>query len=512
MLKPDKLSTTLFPIDLAAIASILGLFILVLLLLISGNICQGDRCWVDTRPKVSQFSWDNAVIRAADNAFVLEFNRPMDHQGVEENLRLTIPDKPEIADPLPGRFSWAGRRLAYTLNFPASYGDRYQISLEDAQEKFRGSNELGQEMQPFEAVFRTPDRIFAYIGLEREEVGRLVLYNLSQQRKTLLTPPNLVVTEFHPYPDGQSILFSALDGSSTQRNLLEQQLYRVTTGVSLAIDPQERPAQVAAQVSLVLDNQTHQLLNFDLSADGSIIVAQRINRENPTDVGLWLLRAGRNPVPLENQPGGTFQIAPDNALIAMAQGEGIALLSLEPGAEPLDFLAQFGMVLDFSPDGTTAAMVDFNRNNPDLLYTRSLYLVTNQRTQEKVFDTQGSIVNCRFDPRGENLYCLLTTLLERQEYIEQPYIAQVNLTTKEIKPLTTLPDYQDIHLSVAPDGLALLFDQIVADPEGDSLLQTNAGEAIADSQIWLLIPSVDDQQPPALETLPFIGIQPQWLP
>ncbi|TVQ59451.1 MAG: hypothetical protein EA366_04930, partial [Spirulina sp. DLM2.Bin59] len=372
MLKPDKFSPNLFPIDLAAIASILGLFILVLLLLLSGNICQGDRCWVDTRPKVAQFSWDNEVIRAADNAFVLEFNRPMDHQSVEANLTLSIPDKPEITDPLPGRLSWAGRRLAYTLNFPAPYGDRYQINLQDAQEKFRGSNELGQEMQPFEAVFRTPDRIFAYIGLEREEAGRLVLYNLTQQRKTLLTPPNLVVTEFHPYPDGQSILFTALDNSSTRNSLLEQQLYRVTTGVSLALDPQERPPQAAGQVSLVLDNETHQLLNFDLSADGTIIVAQRISRENPTDVGLWLLRQGRDPKPLENQPGGMFQIAPDNALIAMAQGEGIALLSLEPGAEPLDFLAQFGMVLDFSPDGTTAAMVDFNRNSPEMLYTRSL--------------------------------------------------------------------------------------------------------------------------------------------
>ncbi len=512
MLKPDKFAPTLFPIDLAAIASILAFSILLLLLLISGNICQGDRCWIDTRPKVAQFSWQNQVIRAADNAFVVEFNRPMDHQGVEDNLKLTIPDKPEITDPLPGRFSWAGRRLAYTLNFPAPYGDRYQITLENAQEKFRGSDELGQEMQPFEAVFRTPDRILAYIGLDRSEAGRLVLYNLTQQRKTLLTPPNLVVTEFQPYPDGQSILFSALDGSNTRSSILEQQLYRVTTGVSLAMDPQERPTTGAGQVRLVLDHQTHQLLNFDLSADGSIIVAQRVSRENPTDVGLWLLREGRDPVALENQPGGTFQIAPDNALIAMAQGEGIALLSLEPGAEPLDFLAQFGMVLDFSPDGTTAAMVDYNRDDPDLLYTRSLYLVTNQRTQEKIFDTKGSIVNCQFDPRGENLYCLLTTLLEGQEYREQPYIAQVNLDKKEIQPLTTLPDYQDIHLSVAPDGLALLFDQIVTDPEGNSGLQTDAGESISDSQIWLLIPSIDPEKPPVLETLPFIGIQPQWLP
>jgi dipeptidyl aminopeptidase/acylaminoacyl peptidase len=366
-------------------------------------------------------------------------------------------------------------------------------------------------MQPFTATFRTPDRIFAYIGLEREEEGRLILYNLTQQRKTILTPSNLVVTEFEPYPDGQSILFSAIDADLTRADLLEQQLYRVTTGVSATVDGD---AIAAGQVTPELTSETHQILNFDLSADGSIIVVQRVERDDPTQVGLWLIRDDQDPIPLDNQPGGVFQIAPDNQLIAMAQGEGIALLSLEPGAEPLDFLAQFGMVLDFTPDGTTAAMVDYNRDKPDLLYTRSLYLVTNQRTQEKIFDTQGSIVDCSFDPRGENLYCLLTNLLEGQEYAEQPYVAQVNLQTKEILPLTTLPDYRDIHLSVAPDGLALLFDQLVTDPEAgrDRLLQTDGGEAIVNSQLWILIPPGDTDAPPDLEELPFVGIQPQWLP
>ncbi|MDB9503385.1 hypothetical protein PN441_09905 [Spirulina major CS-329] len=502
---------TLYPIDIAALSTVVVLTVLAGILLLSGVICRGDRCWVDTRPKVAAFNWQDEIIRAEDNAFVLEFNRPMDHDGVENNLKITIPDKPEITNPLPGKVSWAGRRLAYTLDFPAPYGDRYQLSLAEAQEKFRGNDELGQEMQPFTATFRTPDRIFAYIGLEREEEGRLILYNLTQQRKTILTPPNLVITEFEPYPDGQSILFTAIDADLTRTDLLEQQLYRVTTGISAT--PDAEPT-AAGQVTPQLTNETHQILNFDLSADGSIIVVQRVERDDPTQMGLWLIRDDQDPVPLENQPGGVFQIAPDNQLIAMAQGEGIALLSLEPGAEPLDFFAQFGMVLDFAPDGTTAAMVDYNRDKPDLLYTRSLYLVTNQRSQEKVFDTRGSIVDCDFDPRGENLYCLLTNLLEGQEYAEQPYVAQVNLETKEILPLTTLPNYQDIHLSVAPDGLALLFDQLTTDPDAgrDRRLQTDGGEAIVNSQLWILIPPADPEDPPALEELPFVGIQPQWLP
>ncbi|NEO28830.1 MAG: hypothetical protein F6K03_18640, partial [Kamptonema sp. SIO4C4] len=188
-------------------------------------------------------------------------------------------------------------------------------------------------------------------------------------------------------------------------------------------------------------------------------------------------------------------------------------------AEPLEFLAQFGMVLTFSPDGSAAVMVDFNKNNPDKLYTRSLYLVNNQGGKELILDTQGSVISCEFDPTGEQLYCLLTKLIEDVEYVEQPYIAIIDLEKKEEIPLITLPDYQDIHISLAPDGLGLLFDQITTDPEADEehTLKTNAGEAIASGQLWLLIPpdqkiADNEEQPPQLEELPFVGFSPQWIP
>ncbi|MEA5467908.1 hypothetical protein [Spirulina sp. 06S082] len=501
----------LYAIDRAAIVTILTLSLVTILLILGGWFCWGDRCLIETGPKVREFSWRDRIVNAKDTAFVLKFDRPMSRESVENNLKITIPDQLDLKDPLPGKISWAGRRMAYTLDFPAPYGNSYRVELQRATEKFQGSDRPGKRLQPFTAEFKTPDRVFAYIGLEGKERGRLILYNFTQQEKIPLTPANLVITEFEPYPDGKSILFGAADRQVTKDGLLEQQLYRVTTGLY------GDGAEIAGQIDLVLANEEYQILEFDLSADGNMLVVQRVNREDPQDAGLWVIRDNNSPVALNNPPGGVFLIAPDNQTIASTQGEGVALLSPQPDAEPLGFFAQFGMVLDFTPDGASAVMVDFNRNNPDLLYTRSLYLVNNQGREEKIFDTKGSILNCQFDAQGDRLYCLLTNLIEDVDYVEQPYIAVIDLDSKKVVPLTTLPQYQDTHLSLSPDTVGLIFDQTIVDPEltEENILRTDSGEAIATGTIWLLIPpaSLEEMETaPQLEELPFIGFNPKWLP
>ncbi|NJK36078.1 MAG: hypothetical protein HC919_14700 [Oscillatoriales cyanobacterium SM2_2_1] len=89
------------PLDRAACLVLLFLTGLTLVLLFSG-----DR----TAPQVRDFSWHEQQVTGADNAFLITFSRPMDQQTVERNLR--------IEPALPGKFSWAGRRLAYTLSQP----------------------------------------------------------------------------------------------------------------------------------------------------------------------------------------------------------------------------------------------------------------------------------------------------------------------------------------------------------------------------------------------------------
>ena len=486
------------PIDRISLALMLLLSLMIGLLVWGGNAC-GSECIIHTGPRVRDFSWQGKQIGANDTAFIMTFNRPMDHTSVEENL--------QIEPPLSGKFSWVGRKMAYTLTEPPAYGTTYKVLLNKARERYREDN---QPIRTFEAQFITRDRAFAYIGVEGEEQGRLILYNFTKNQKSILTSPDLIVTAFKPYREGNRILFFATERHFWSQGLQEEKLYTVTTGLN-------RDDSSVGQLELVLDNQDYKNLKFDLSQDGKTIVVQRASRKNPSDFGLWLLKAGEKPQPLNNPPGGDFLIAPDSTTLAMAQGEGIALLPLEEKAKPLDFLPRYGMVLSFSEDGSAAAMVNFNTDNPELRYTRSLYLVTNQNVQKKLLDTNGSILACEFNPKATVLYCLFTQLQGGEEYIELPFLVAINLKTFKVMPVAALPPQLDIHMSMAPDGMGLLFDQIITDPTATTTeeLTTNSGEAIATAKLWLLtLPQSELPEPnkTELNELPLPGFRPRWMP
>lgn len=492
------------PIDRVAIVLIVALSLLIGILLLSGDHASA---------RVRDFSWQDKQIGADDTAFTLTFSRPMNHASVESNLRLE--------PPLPGKISWAGRRMAYTLKIPAPYGTAFQVQLQNAQDRFAGSGR--STMQPFKGSFQTHDRVFAYIGVSGEEAGRLVLFNLNQQQKQVLTPPTMVVTEFKPYPLGDRLLFAATPRTTQPAVLTDQQLFVVTTGIQVQPpvqpDAQSSPTQPLTsavppgKVDLVLDNKDYQNLKFDLSADGNLIVVQRVNRSNPNDFGAWFIKAGEPPQPLKGEPGGDFLITPDSQSLAIAQGQGLAILPLQPGAKPLDFLPKFGMVLSFARDGSQATMVKFNTDN-----TRSLFLVSNQGTQTELLRTTGSILSTRFDPTKQTLYCLLTELLTGGDvYREQPYLAAIDLKTSKLYPLVMLPDQRDVQVSLSPDGLALLFDQTVEATSPRTTtggqLQDSTGKVIADSRLWLL--PLEPGNPAAKlqpESLPLPGLRPLWLP
>jgi len=266
----------------------------------------------------------------------------------------------------------------------------------------------------------------------------------------------------------------------------------------------------------VLDTADYQNLKFDLSPDGQVIAVQRVNRKNPADFGLWIVKAGEAPRPLKTDPGGDFMIAPDSASIAMAQGQGMALLPLDAAADPLDFLSKFGVVLSFASDGSAAAMVQFNRapTNP----TRSLFLVTNQGKETELLKTDGSFLNAQFDPTKTLLYVLLTKRVPGDQYIEQPFLVAVNLKTGKRTDLLVLPIQRDIQMNLAPDGLAMMFDQAVSTEDGsadEGVAQGSDGRAIATSRLWLLPLQIDaDGNPTKMQpqALGVNGLRPYWLP
>jgi hypothetical protein len=308
-------------------------------------------------------------------------------------------------------------------------------------------------------------------------------------------------------------VFSAIPKSNQRKGLVEQQLYTVTTGINYqSPEPPETESNRSGKVELILDNKNYQNVKFDLSPDGQTIVVQRVSRRNTEEFGLWVVQPNAEPKPLGNQPGGDFVIAPDSATVAIAQGLGVAILPLQPQANPLDFLPKFGMVLSFAKDGTAATMVKFN---PD--YTRSLFLVTNQGVQKELLRTNGSIIDAKFDPASTTLFCLLTQLLKGEQDRELPYLVAIDLKTAKLTPLLELPEQRDIQMSMSPDGLALLFDRIVTTPvppKGENLT-TSDGQAIASSSLWILPLTPDTPESTAglqLEQLPIPGFHPRWLP
>ncbi|ELR99157.1 hypothetical protein [Gloeocapsa sp. PCC 73106] len=501
------------PIDRFASSLIVILGLVIAVLIWGGKSC-GTTCLWHNGPKISYFSWENKLIGAEDVAFILGFDRPMDRQSVEANLRVE-PD-------LSGKISWSGRRLAYTLNRPVVYGQEYQIHLSNA------TGIGGESIQPFGRSVRSRDRAFAYIGTTDSNLGKLILYNWSTDEKSILTPDDLIVTDFQFYPQGEKILFAAA-AKSEPDTLRKLQLYTVTTGLN---GDSSQP-----QINLILNNQEYQNNQFDLSADGQKIVVQRIKRDNPLDFDLWLIETGKKPKRL-NTKGGEFIIAPDSQTLAVAQGEGISLISLVTKTESLSFLPQFGQVLSFSRQGSAAAMINFNTDNAQLRFTRSLFYVNNQGIQTELLNTTGSIVDCQFNPNATYLYCLMTELIEGEYYQEHPYFAAINLTTKQIVPLLKLDNYHDINISMAPDGLGILFDQVITSDQEISnsspnlkaisylftqavnsselnKLRTNSGAEIIGGNLWLLIVPPDDLSDTtklSLEELPFVGFRPQWSP
>ena len=451
--------------------------------------------------RVSYFSWNGKKIGLQDKAFRITFNRFVDKDSVEKYL--------SIEPPLPGKISWQGRQLIYTLDAPPIYGTNYQIKLQNAHRIYDQ-----EPIEPFVSLFSTRDRTFAYIGVTAEERGRLILCNITdanQPKKTILTPLDLMVTNFRIYPNSNKILFSAYEPNLSAKTLANQQLYTVTTGLQVSSHNVEVPR--AGRLKRILDTKEYQNLSFDLSRNGQSIVIWRINRKNPADSGLWTVYDEQEPRPL-GVPGGDFVISPDGKRVVISQRGGVGIVPLTSDGGTSEFLTGYEKSLGFSADGKQMLL---GMDNKD--YTRSLIIINQNKEKQELFRTLYPIIDCEFEPREEKLlYCLKTDLVEDKtgKYREEPFLSVIDVEKTADFPLLALPNYRDVQLSMSPDGVALLFDQVATTvPKSANDLITSEQQAIADGQVWLLpLPELKGSdktltiKPEELE----IGFKPQWLP
>jgi hypothetical protein len=477
--------------DGAVLGTLLTLFLLIVVVGLGG-----DRSAL----RVDDFSWMGKQVGVSDRYFVLRFNHRVDPATVAPNLILD--------PPLRGLISWQGKSLFYTLTEPPIYGINYQIKLENVLKKTNN-----QAIVPFLRVFSTRNRILAYIGLEGEEWGRLILKditNINQPKKTILTPRDLIINQFEIYPDSRKILFSAFDPTHSQGGYSQQQLFTVSTGLNKALEP-------AGRIEPVLTAKDYQNQAFKLSADGTTIVLSRTHRNNPAESGLWVIANQNPPRPL-GISGAEFIVSPDGSRAIFSQQGGVGVIPLTAEAGSFQFLPGFERGLGFTSDGLGMLLIKANLDS-----SRSLILLQANGTEKELFQTVAPIIDCVIEPKNPQLlYCLKINVKSQEKSQEtglnqaEPYISAVNLTTNTELPLLALPNYRGVQLSMSPDGIALLFDQVVTVPPTalNSLTDVN-NQAIIDGRVWLLpLPNLEGS-PERLKILPEElnpGFNPKWLP
>ena len=419
-----------------------GLIFLSILLL-SGGIYFFVQRSNQVPLKVQEFSWHNQKIGSGDRAFTLTFNHPINQASVEKGLN--------IQPPLNGKISWSENKLFYTLSEIPIYGISYQVRLNNIK---TANNE--KILPSFVNFFKTDDRSFAYLGTNNQEKGRLILYNITKREKTILTPADLNVTDFRIPPRGEKIFFLAYDSRESPLNLNSvQQLYTVSTGFKTRGTVKSEPV---GRLHNILNNREYANIRFDLSKNGRTLIVERESRKNPADAGLWLITESGNNRPL-GIPGGQFALTPNGQRIALKNKDGITILPLYQEAGAAQVLPGYEAVLDFSSNSSQVLMV---KNNND--YTRSVVLVNQKGDSKELFRSFYPVSTCRFEPRQEKtIYCAKTDLLQPQvgQLQEANYLSVFKIDTRQEFPLLSLPQTQGVQISISPDGVGLLFDQVL---------------------------------------------------
>ncbi|MEB3227958.1 MAG: hypothetical protein VKJ27_06210 [Synechocystis sp.] len=474
--------------DRTVMAIALILVILITVVLVRGN---------QSPLRVTHYSWRNSNIGAQTKTLTMGFSHPVNPQEIEENLTLD--------PPLAGTTSWQGRNWFYTLSEIPRYGTNYQLTLTLA------AKNTAMGGADFNSLITSRARALVYIGLNDQERGRLVLYDITdpqKPQKIILTPKDLTVRQFQIYPQGDRIVFTAAD--PTRRNA-QQQLFTVTTGINHSnTDAKVLPGKLER----LLENQDYDNQRITLAQNGNVMVLNRQNRQNPADSGLWVFPKNESPRPLGIQ-GDQFIVSPQGDRLAVSQDQGVAIIPLQVQAGASQFLAGMGEALTFSPAGDQLLLTQQN-----LDYSHSLlqYDLATQTSQEMIRGLY-PILDCQFDPRTQGMaYCLRADYVQQEDgaVIEEPYLALVDLNQQKSQPLLALPNYPEVDLSIAPDGLALIFDQVATtNPLSPRDLLTQSQKAITDGRVWLLslpetlaIGEIADLSPQELTP----GYAPQWMP
>jgi len=486
--------------DLIAIIIIFVLTVVISILLILG----------DTQlPQVIKFSWANQQIGFNDHSFTLKFNRLMNQESVNNNI--------DIEPKLDGKISWSGKELTYTLTDSLTYGKKYILRLNSAQELDRSN--YAKKIKPFEAEFQSRDLIFGYIGLQdinpntgvkeldqsKQQKGKLILYNQTLNESKILTPPDLWVVNFAIKPQGDRAIISAFNPNE---GFNQQKLFTVTTGLKFNNSNQ---VNIGGKIRLLLDSKNYENIRFKLSKNGETLIVERKNRQDQNDHSLWIIAEDQKPQPL-GILGQNFDISPDGNTLIITLAEGISFYPLNDKGQQ-GFITGGTQFFGFSSDNSQKLIEKINING-----TYSLFLVNQDGKERELGFSFSPFINCQFQPTKENIiYCAKSDPVEENGvYVDNKVLARIDLNQGELVPLIALPNDPNLTISFASDGSALIFDQVQNALDNFNINGINEkGQGITNGKLWILSLPEDKAQPnPKNSKLvgSFIGYHPKWLP
>ncbi len=470
-------------LDRAFLSALLGIGGLIVVILI-----RGDR----TVPQVDQFNYHQQTISPFKAQLHFTFNREMDKASVEQGFRIT----PETS----GRFSWLGRKMAFTPSLPLPYNTQFQIEIRDALD----ANGIALPVT-YQSQFSTTEQRLVYLGSEGEERLRLVLWKSQSQTRQILTPPHLMVLEHQPSQDGQTLYFSATDKNNIDPTFHWTSLQQV---FSLHLPTQE--------LKLVADNKGVINYGFVVSEDQRTVVLARLDRHAPDiedPFSLWFKSSDQSqwqPLPQQGIVDVPFFLSPDAYQVLGPGSSGFVLIPLAAQATP-QYVGSFTHAYGFSPNGQKLLFTKTSRQDDFTQYSHLIVLGADG-SKHTALQNYGVLDHLRFGPQGETIYFVMTQGKQDVSMSLPFHLYAYHLPSQSLRPLTQDPEWSEEAFHISQDGQRIVYERyptLEEDNLGPEFRDTleRTGEDLSNAELWVFEIESQSNNPLHLK-----GRKPQWLP
>ncbi len=401
----------------------------------------------------------------SSSEIILTFNRGMDRHSVENNFHIS----PDVS----GKYSWSGTSFVFTPDDTLPYGQQFTMSV------FKDA--LDEDGRPLAAdavfSFSTPQLQFAYIGVDADEAGRLVLSNFDGMQRDILTPQDLHVDKFAITNDRQKIYFLGYTQVYQTNHRDELYLYNLQTKA----------------LQQITNDQNYLNKDFSLDPTGNLLLLSRV-QVSPAGVYLtqlesWIAQTSDNIFHkfLNGASVGTAIFSPDGSYILYKTRDGNYQIVPSDASDDKQavFVGSYDEAYGFHPLKPLLAFTKYDTT--DLFSMNNfLYLFTGTGSVQKIdFGTGGLARDTVFLPNGKGFVVIFSKKDEALDDKNSFYPLRIfhlyydDLQTQKIQQLTSDPDFSEEDQVVSPDSRYLLFQQY--ETFGPDVVIDPAYRAVTDS-------------------------------